>query len=319
MINTGSINEQFKYEVAFSFLSRDESLAQHLNDLLQDRISTFIYPERQLEIAGKDGEVALKKAFGSESRVVVILYRNEWGTTDWTRVEQEAIRERGHHHGFDFCLIIPLENPPSKPEWFPSYNLWIGIERWGNEAAAAVIEARIQQAGGITREESLADRKARLERQIVSAEKRKAFLESEKALQPAGQEAQRVFNILEEMSKSLSTASFPLQSERMMGGVKVVSSGFDIRTYWHQAYSNSLSNSGLHVRLYQIDTNERYDLKYNEIRNFEFEFSLNESDQHGWKARSRKKEFFNSSALAEFALRLLLDKVADSRQEKANG
>ena len=33
----------FKYEVAFSFLKEDEVLALKINDLLQDRFSTFIY------------------------------------------------------------------------------------------------------------------------------------------------------------------------------------------------------------------------------------------------------------------------------------
>jgi hypothetical protein len=75
------MDKEYKYDVAFSFLNQDESLAQQLNDLLQDRISTFIYPEHQLDLAGKDGEIVLKKSFDSEARIVVILYRDEWGIT----------------------------------------------------------------------------------------------------------------------------------------------------------------------------------------------------------------------------------------------
>ena len=54
----------FKYDVAFSFLTRDEGLALQLNDLLQDRIKTFVYSERQKELAGTDGEVQKRKIFG---------------------------------------------------------------------------------------------------------------------------------------------------------------------------------------------------------------------------------------------------------------
>lgn len=32
---------EFKYEVAFSFLKEDEELATSLNDLIQNRLSTF--------------------------------------------------------------------------------------------------------------------------------------------------------------------------------------------------------------------------------------------------------------------------------------
>jgi hypothetical protein len=45
-------SDQYKYEVAFSFLAQDEALATGLNDLLQDRLATFLYSERQKEIAG---------------------------------------------------------------------------------------------------------------------------------------------------------------------------------------------------------------------------------------------------------------------------
>lgn len=43
--------DQFKYDVAFSFLGQDEAIAVQLNDLLSDRLRTFIYSERQLELA----------------------------------------------------------------------------------------------------------------------------------------------------------------------------------------------------------------------------------------------------------------------------
>jgi len=309
---------EFKYEVAFSFLTRDESLAQCLNDLLQERMSTFIYPERQRELAGKDGELELKKAFGSDSRLVVILYREEWGTTDWTRIEQDVIRERGYHHGYDFCLLIPLENPPTKPEWFPPHRFWIGLERWGNEAAAAVIEARVRDAGGSTREESLAERKARLERQVLAAEKRKAFLESDNAVQPAIDEAQSLLKKIEDSASALSTKEFPLQSKPEHEGISITSYGFRLHSGWHLAYSNSLTNSAFYLRLLEFNWMDRFERSARELKNLEFHFALNESDRHGWRATVGDKKFFTSEELAEYALRLLLDKVVEFRTKQAN-
>jgi hypothetical protein len=32
------------------------------------------------------------KVFGEESRVVAILYREQWGQTKWTRIEETAIK-----------------------------------------------------------------------------------------------------------------------------------------------------------------------------------------------------------------------------------
>jgi hypothetical protein len=312
------MTDDYKYEVAFSFLQQDESLAQALNDLLQDRMSTFIYSERQLELAGKDGELLLKKVFGSEARIVVILYRKEWGTTPWTRIEQDAIRDRGHDHGYDFCLLIPLDEPQTKPEWYPKYRIWIGLRRWGNDAAAAVIEDRVHEAGGMTREESLADRKARLERQVKAAEKRKNFLESENAVGPANTEAQRLLEEIEQTASSLSTNDFPLKVKREMEVISVKSYGFDLQVYWRQRYANVIRDSCLYVHLLKLDRQHHFEPKFRELKKLEFHFSLNESEEYGWDLTQGNKKFFSTKELTDFVLRMLLDKIADFSLKKSD-
>ena len=49
------MSDDFEYEVALSFTLQDEGLALQLNDLISDRLKTFIYFQRQKEIAGTDG------------------------------------------------------------------------------------------------------------------------------------------------------------------------------------------------------------------------------------------------------------------------
>jgi hypothetical protein len=126
----------FEYDVAFSFLAQDEGLALQLNDLLQDRVRTFIYAEQQKELAGKDGEKAFGSVFGEKTRFVALLYRDGWGQTSWTRIEETAIRNRGYEEAYDFLLCIPLDDPPHAPKWIPRNRLWIGLRRWGVEGAA---------------------------------------------------------------------------------------------------------------------------------------------------------------------------------------
>ena len=110
----------FEYDVAFSFLQRDEPLAMQLNDRLQDRVKTFIYTEQQKVVAGTDGEEVFHRVFGKEARIAAVLYRQGWGQSRWTRIEETAIRNRGHEHGYTFALFIPLDEPPKVPEWLPA-------------------------------------------------------------------------------------------------------------------------------------------------------------------------------------------------------
>lgn len=309
-------DREYKYEVAFSFLQQDESLAIQLNDLLQERLPTFVYSERQLDIAGKDGEVILKRVFGSEGRVVVILYRKEWGTTPWTRIEQDAIRDRAYEQGYDFCLLIPLDEPATKPEWYPKNKIWLGFKRYGIESLSAVIEARVQEAGGNVRAETLADRKARLERQIAAAKKRKEFLSSERAVKAADEEAHKLFAYVEQSVSSLTSNEIPLTSNRESEGVSVLSYGFILKVYWHRIYSNVLKDSGLYLRLSGLDRRDHFETSYHEVRKIEFQFDIGDSEQCGWRETSGEKKFFISEQLAELAMRTILDKVGEYQLKK---
>src|SRR3990172_9377256 len=155
--------KEYKYDVAFSFLEEDEALAKELNDLLQDRVRTFLYSKKQDEIAGTDGEKIFNEVFGVQSRLVVVLYRKGWGQTPWTRIEETAIRNRAYEDGYDFVKFVPLDDPPTVPKWLPRTQLWVGFKRWGVVGTASVIEARIEELGGEPHEETVQERAARLE------------------------------------------------------------------------------------------------------------------------------------------------------------
>ena len=131
------MTDDYEYDVAFSFNALDEGVASQLNDLLSDRMRTFIYSERQREIAGTDGQQAFSEVYGKTSRLVVVLFRPEWGETPWTRVERDAIKNRSLDEGWDFTTFIPTVAKPQMPPWLPKTRLYVGLERWGIESAAA--------------------------------------------------------------------------------------------------------------------------------------------------------------------------------------
>ena len=168
----------FEFDVAFSFLASDENIAFQLNDALKGSLKTFLYSEQQKQLGGTDGEANFNSVFGQKSRSVVILYREDWGTTPWTRIEETAIRNRAFESGYDFALLVPLDKPAIKPKWFPQNRLWIGFERWGIKGAAAVIEARVHELGGTPHRETLEERAARHDREIRFKSERTAALNS---------------------------------------------------------------------------------------------------------------------------------------------
>lgn len=142
------MSDDFKYEVAFSFLQDDEPLALEIADRLRDRVKVFIYSENQKELIGRDGIDQFTSVFREEARVVIILYREDWGQTKWTRIEETAIKNRFPDEGYDFLLIAPLDSPIKLPKWYPPAWIWADVRRYGVDGVASVIENRVQAIGG---------------------------------------------------------------------------------------------------------------------------------------------------------------------------
>jgi hypothetical protein len=239
----------FDYDVAFSFLARDEGLALQLNDLLQDRVRTFIYTERQKELAGKDGEIAFGSVFGAKARFVALLYRAEWGETPWTRIEETAIRNRGYDEAYDFLLCIPLDDPPHAPKWIPRNKLWIGLERWGLEGAAAVIEARVQELGGQPAIETIGSKAARLSRKQEFERSRQQFIDSSEGVQQANEAVASLKAMLKKLGDEIagSHKGLPLNTVEVRGSFLLRGLGPVMVMDWSHPYSNTLKHSELKV------------------------------------------------------------------------
>lgn len=307
----------FQYDVAFSFMAGDEGLAVQLNDLLQERLSTFLYSERQAEIAGTDGESSFNDVFAKQARCVVILYREGWGQTSWTRIEETAIRNRAHAEGYDFALFMPLDARPTVPRWLPKNRLWIGLERWGTKGAAAVIEARAQELGASPHSETLEDRAARHARQ--------ATFENDKADALGGYNGTAAFNQgfqaitealrlgVERLNAAQSQTQFsfvrwnnedPASNAIVLG----LADGFTLMR--NLVYANSLEDAWLEATIWDgapplprrmyVETpktkrTKRYRIGYSQAR------------QYVWLPDGRKGEELSSEATAEHMLRWYLD------------
>ena len=117
-------NKNYKYDVAFAFLKKDEHLANQINDLIYDNYSSYLYSKKLEDIHNTKPGKTFLDVFGKKSKIVVVLYRNKWGTTPWTEIEEKVIRERATKEGEDFLIIIPLDNPLITPKYLPQTQIW---------------------------------------------------------------------------------------------------------------------------------------------------------------------------------------------------
>jgi hypothetical protein len=237
----------FDYDIAFSFHSKDEGIATELNDRLRDRFNTFLYSERQKELAGTDGEKTFNAVFGKQARFVVIFYRKEWGETAFTRIEQTAIRNRAYEGGFDFTLFIPTEKPASVPDWLPKPRLYYGHERFGLDGAAAVIEARVQDMGGKPRVESIAERAARASRALEFQKEQNEFVRSEKGVNAARKAYEILRTTMDNEADAVRAAhaNLPIKTRRLHESYLLHGLGPCLHLHWWCQFTNSIERAPL--------------------------------------------------------------------------
>jgi hypothetical protein len=296
----------YKYDVAFSFCHEDESLATELNDLICDRYKTFIYYEQQKRLAGKDGEIEFKKIFSNDSRVVVILYRDNWGKTQFTRYECDAIRERGAEQSYDFTLFIPTEKKFSLPPWFPKYRLWYLLKRYGIEGAASVIEARIQENNGTIKEEIASERAKRLKRKIKFNNERELFVKSPQGYKAAMEELKNLFNTIKNIASDVSDSvnNFHVNVQYSDTYLSINCKDYAIELSWEQPYSNSILDTCLHLRLIKPMRQPSDLIVYSSKKLL---FDINENKESGFKDNTGK--FYSAEMLANYVFKFLFEKV----------
>jgi hypothetical protein len=131
------------YDVAFSLLSQDIRVAQEIQSYLPVDIASFIYTEKQQElILARDGLNAVPAVF-RDAKICVILFREGWGESRWTRLEQQTVGDRFMDEGSGFLVLVRLDNT-GVPPWLPRTDLWVNYVVDGPERVAGYIAERLK-------------------------------------------------------------------------------------------------------------------------------------------------------------------------------
>lgn len=194
------------FDVAISFLNEDLGFAAQLRDALAESLDVFIYTKKQEELAGTDGLVSFRAVFRHRSRLVVILLRERWGTTPWTRVEMEAVTDRLLKEGSAFLFVIMME-ACVPPPWIPDKLIRFSLEDFGIEQAVGAIKARALEQGSELHRPTPAILAERAQRRAQFAAKRAQLLRSDTGVQQAAAEAERLMGLIGERSHEARDAA----------------------------------------------------------------------------------------------------------------
>ncbi len=305
--------EEYPYDVAISFLHQDEGTARALRDLLSPDLRVFEFTSCQAEVAGTDGLVTFRDTFRNSSRLVVVLYREGWGTTPWTRVESEAITERFLKEGPDFLLFVMLDKSAAPPLWVPDRKIRLNLDDYGLDQAVGAIKLRVLDCGGAITPESIAAKAKRAAGAQQFALETATLKADGRAVGQVQEEGARLTAAVEACACEAAEAApeLGLEWRSQDGAVGVRSRRVSVYVQLVIRYTNSLNDAFLSVRLMQggiilPGENRRY---LEEPTVFEDErYTPERTPALGWAWQDDKK-VWGSAELAHQVVNRLLQRL----------
>ena len=298
--------DDYKYDVAFSFCQEDENLAKEINNFLSSNLKVFIYSERQDELAGSDGEIEFKKTFSEYSRIVIVLFREKYGSTTWSRIEEEAIRSRAYEEGYDFTLYVLLDAIKNAPKYLPKTRIWYNLERFGIKGAASIISYMVNERGGDSRPESAKEKAAKIKQKLNFKHKLKFYKETHDAVEDALNEVKILFQNCEVKTREIFDGlNYGIKNDYRKP-FQINYGDLFIKFSWTHYATNSLENSKLEITLgkyiYSMKAFETQ--RVHTIKNYEFDFEKNQSWENIWRLKSRNDstDYYKTETLIEIYL-----------------
>jgi len=306
--------DQPRYDVAISFLSRDEPIGAALRDRLADGLNVFFYPRNQEQLAGTDGLETMRTPFLSDSRLVVVLFREPWGKTPWTGVEQTAIQEGCLNQGWSRLFFVVLDKTSAIPIWLPQNHVRFNFEDFGIEQAVGAIKARAQECGGVI-EPLTALKRAEIFEQdaLYIADRRKISTNS--GMATVRQKVRQLFSEIESLCSKIKASG---QVDIAIGsneGRCVIRAGVSLVIGWRQPYTNSTDGCGLKVLEFNApiplpNTREISFAEPTKLRETTYLPELSLAREYGWTQTGKPTEFLSSAALADKCVIQFLDLAA---------
>lgn len=236
-MSAASADENFKYDVAFSFLAADIEVAKDLCDRLPG-LRTFVYERHKEELLGRDGMEAFAEVFGKAARLAVILHRDGWGHTDWTAFEESHIKARALKTRMTSFMVVRLDES-ELPSWVPVYQLY-SSEKWDTrDQTAAVIRARALERGAIVRALTAAEIAVQRARETAAARAREQRMRSPEGQREVLAEVQGIFSQIEASVQQMrdEDSGIPIQAG-YYGNVCVITGGGATTTLSLQALAS---------------------------------------------------------------------------------
>jgi len=235
------------YDVAISFLVVDEGTAGALASALEaSGLKVFFFPKKQEELAGSDGLDSLREPF-LKARVAVALFREPWGKTNWTRVEESAIKDRCLELGWQSLQFVMLDKKQQHPRWLPNTHIRYNYEDYGLDQIVGAIKRAVQEQGGVLLQPDAMTEAKRVKRQADYLQERESLLHDRRWIENyVHRSIAATYKRLEELAGQMNKEhGFQIVIGSQGYQACIMRAGYiTLGIHWQQPIYNSVTNDG---------------------------------------------------------------------------
>ena len=311
------MEDKYIYDVAISFLNDDIDIARKINNRLSETYNTFVYFDRQKEIVGVDGEIKFNEVFGIQSRIVVVLYRDTWGSTPFTRIEETAIKNRGFEEGYDFLIIAKLDDESEVPQYYPKPRIWAHFPQLGYEGLVSSIEHKIKGNNEAKHDLNAIELIERMNTEKGIAEDKDQLLNSIDGVERSINERDKLYDSLKDLAEVINSkpGDIKFSVQKSPYGICYLtlhrletSFIYELSLAWFPESGNSLNNTYLYLYVARrpfYSTSRSRDSEI--VLSEKFIFDLELPDNYGWRSTDKSHDIHTSQKLADYCIRLLIE------------
>jgi len=305
------------WPAAISLLAEDEPYGRALAREIERHVrgEVFLYSRRQEAIA-KDGRLVelFTRVFDHEAKVPVVLYREGWGQTRYTALEQDALRARRLREDPRSILVVTMDGG-FPAAWYPPDLFRADARQFSKPQIAALVTERVKAAGGVVGPEPPVEKAKRIERERAELERLRGILRSEG---PAAleQEASGLFCQIREVADAVTANGLePMYYDERQRTCRVNYRWASLVCQWHRPIANSLQDASLAFSIKDAPTHLAGRHRSGEVRILEsgtLEIDLPAEGLWGWrfrtlKPRRRVKKVLLTDELGDWLIDQLLD------------
>lgn len=231
------------------------------------------------------------------------MYRDGWGETPWTKIEETAIKNRAFDNGWDFLFFINLDANSTVPSWIPKTNIWLDYQRFKTEGAIAVIEHKVKEQGGTSSQETIVEAAERLKRTRKAEKEKELFLKSQEAVTEANKELRTIIEKLKVLKPIIEDRETFLElatSERTyLPMYEFGFNGYYLCFNNSCPFQNDIASGILKVTIYEKRDHEQTDYKEYIHKQSTLIFDRDLIGNNGWSEQKTGKDFLTTDELID--------------------